>query len=94
LVERGKSPDLKRRVDGEVLVERTLIEFDAGQPAAAQATLAQRRQSVHRREALYWLGRAQEASDASQGRAMVAEARPRLARSPVASHRRLAAADR
>jgi tetratricopeptide (TPR) repeat protein len=41
--------------------------------------------------ALYWLGRAHLAAGEARGRAMVDEARPVLAQSPVASHRRLAA---
>jgi hypothetical protein len=42
-------------------------------------------------EALYWLGRARQAAGDASGRSMVEQARSRLARSPVASHQRLAA---
>jgi TolA-binding protein len=47
--------------------------------------------SPHTAEALYWLGQAQAAVGQAQGRERVAQARRQLARSPVASHRKLAA---
>jgi hypothetical protein len=40
----------------------------------------------------YWLGQARLASGDAQGQALVEQARPRLAASPLSWHRRLAAA--
>jgi tetratricopeptide (TPR) repeat protein/tRNA A-37 threonylcarbamoyl transferase component Bud32 len=47
--------------------------------------------SPYTAEALYWLGQAHSTAGQVRGRTMIDEARPLLARSPVASHRRLAA---
>jgi len=44
-------------------------------------------------ELLYWLGRAQQAAGDPRGRAALAQARQRLAASPLQTHQRLAAAD-
>ena len=43
-------------------------------------------------EALYWFGRAYLATGDKRGRWMVAQAKRELAKSPVATHRALAAA--
>ncbi len=46
LIERGKemqfSPELRRSVDAEILIEQALIELDSGEIAAAQATMDRR----------------------------------------------------
>jgi tetratricopeptide (TPR) repeat protein len=47
--------------------------------------------SPYTAEALYWLGRAHLTVGEARGRSMIEQARVTLARSPVASHRRLAA---
>jgi len=47
--------------------------------------------SPYTAEALYWLGRAHQATGQARGRSMVEQARNRLASSPVWSHQRLAA---
>ncbi len=46
--------------------------------------------SVYAAESLYWFGRAYQAAGDRRGDWMVRQARERLARSPVATHRRLA----
>jgi hypothetical protein len=46
--------------------------------------------SPYTAQALYWLGRAHLAAGQVSGRSMIEQARSSLARSPVASHRRLA----
>ncbi|MGH6624823.1 MAG: hypothetical protein ACREBN_12655, partial [Burkholderiaceae bacterium] len=48
-------------------------------------------ESPYTAEALYWLGRANEAGGKPRGREMVAQAKATLANSPVEPHRRLAA---
>jgi hypothetical protein len=48
-------------------------------------------ESPYAAEALHWLGRAHAAAGEARGRQMIEQARVLLARSPVASHRRLAA---
>ncbi len=52
--------------------------------------LSSRPESPYTAEALYWFGQAYSASGDKRGHWMVAQARKSLAKSPVASHRRLA----
>ena len=52
--------------------------------------LSTRPDSPYTAEALYWFGQAYLASGDQRGRWMVAQARESLAKSPVATHRRLA----
>jgi tetratricopeptide (TPR) repeat protein len=53
--------------------------------------LSSRPESPYTAEALYWFGQGYRASGDKRGHWMVAQARESLAKSPVASHRRLAA---
>jgi TolA-binding protein len=78
---------------------RGRVLLAAGQAAQAidplqrhQATWAALQpDSPYTAEALYWLGRAHQAAGDARGDSMVQKARGPLARSPVASHQRLAA---
>jgi len=85
--------------DGRLRQARVRLLIASGRGAEAVEAMRQdygtwlsvQPDSVYAAESLYWFGRAYQAAGDRRGDWMVKQARERLAKSPVATHRRLAA---
>jgi predicted Zn-dependent protease len=102
---RDRYPDLGRAGrdgrDGRIRQANVRLLIASGGAAEAAEAVELMRQdygnwlsvqpdSVYAAESLYWFGRAYQAAGDKRGDWMVKQARERLAKSPVATHRRLA----